>query len=430
MSMTRALPAIRSATVARLVALALTAGALGVASLRPGPAPHSSDPAPLAPPSSSVPDAPWEEAEPSNAEPLTVTDEVLDWASRMIERVRTGLEEPTAESRRIVEESSGLRVLLARSADAPDELRWERPAADASTPRRLVLLVHGLDEPGDIWDDLAPALREAGHAAARFDYPNDQPVAASADLLASALGSLCHSGTERIDIVAHSMGGLVARDVLTRAEYYHGRTDASLKYPAVDRLITIGTPNYGAPLAPLRGMAEIRDQLARLADSEKIGLADLLRFSADGGGEAGIDLAPGSDFLNELNARPLPRPCVMTIIYGRVISPEEVRAISDSRATRAIGLDDALDDLLAGLAPICEDLGDGVVPAASALLDGVDDVVELEGNHRAMLRTVPIEKTLRSALGQTPADTPPAIAVILERLGEHGSTTESPAPED
>lgn len=426
--MTRALPAIRSATVARLVALALTAGALGVASLRPGPAPHSSDPAPLAPPSSS--DTPGQDAEPSNTEPLTVTDEVLDWASRMIERVRTGLEEPTAESRRIVEESSGLRVLLPQSTDAPDELRWERPAADTPTPHRLVLLVHGLDEPGDIWDDLSPALREAGHAVARFDYPNDQPVADSADLLASALGSLCHSGTERIDIVAHSMGGLVARDVLTRSEYYHGRTDASLKYPAVERLITIGTPNYGAPLAPLRGMAEIRDQLARLADSQEIGLADLLRFSADGDGEAGIDLAPGSDFLNDLNARPLPGPCAITIIYGRAVGPEEVRKISDTGVTRAIGLDDDLDDLLAGLIPICEDLGDGVVPAASAMLDGVDDVVELEANHRSMLRTVPIEKKIRAALGQTPPGTPPAIAVILDRLDEPGSTTESSVPED
>src|SRR5690606_22566445 len=59
------------------------------------------------------------------------------------------------------------------------------PVADAAGPAtdRVVLLVHGLDEPGDIWDDLTPALHEAGHTVVRFNYPNDQDPALSADAL-------------------------------------------------------------------------------------------------------------------------------------------------------------------------------------------------------------------------------------------------------
>ncbi|MFW5815821.1 MAG: alpha/beta hydrolase, partial [Wenzhouxiangella sp.] len=47
-----------------------------------------------------------------------------------------------------------------------------------------LILLHGLDEPGGIWDEMAAAMAEAGLAAWEFRYPNDQAIARSADLLA------------------------------------------------------------------------------------------------------------------------------------------------------------------------------------------------------------------------------------------------------
>jgi hypothetical protein len=71
-----------------------------------------------------------------------------------------------------------------------DEFDWTIVTDGTKLPSRIVLLVHGLDEPGDIWDDAAVALADAGHTVVRFDYPNDQRIAHSADLLAAALERL------------------------------------------------------------------------------------------------------------------------------------------------------------------------------------------------------------------------------------------------
>ena len=49
---------------------------------------------------------------------------------------------------------------------------------DAQTS--AVILVHGLDEPGKIWMNLAPALFEEGFPVWILTYPNDQPVSKSA----------------------------------------------------------------------------------------------------------------------------------------------------------------------------------------------------------------------------------------------------------
>lgn len=399
----------RLGTAWRLGALSVVALLLAFASLAGDPG----GPSALAQPAGTAAETPAEpEPEP------TITDEVLDWAEATLERVRFAIDNSAADAKRAVEASGGLRLLAPADEADPDTLHWNPIAPGDATPDRLVVLVHGLDEPGDIWDDLAPAIRADGLRVARFDYPNDQPIADSADLLGAALASLCASGTERIDLVCHSMGGLVARDVLTRDAYYAGHPAGSPDLPVVERLITVGTPNFGAPLAPLRGVSEIRDQLVRLVNDDGVTLAGLMRFSADGKGEAGIDLLPGSDFLTDLNARPLPAPLRMTVIIGRAAPTERARTLADTELSRAMGIDDDLDDLLTALIPIGEDIGDGVVPAASAALPGVEDTVHLEGNHRSVLRRIPAELAIREALGDTPDQTPPAIPVILDRLAE------------
>ena len=53
-------------------------------------------------------------------------------------------------------------------------------------PSQVVLLLHGLDEPGDVWSDVAAELDAAGHAVVRFNYRNDQHPTLSADDLYAA----------------------------------------------------------------------------------------------------------------------------------------------------------------------------------------------------------------------------------------------------
>ena len=283
---------------------------------------------------------------------------------------------------------------------------------------RVILLVHGLDEPGDIWNDLTPELADAGLTVACFNYPNDQDPALSADALAEAMRALQHDiGAHRIDLVCHSMGGLVARDLLTRPTYYDGDARAHNGLPAVPHLITIGTPNHGSPLAPLRALGEIREQFARWIDSDATSTRALLGFLADGDGAAADALDPKSDYLADLNARPLPTGVKITVIIGRVspLSPDEINdLLEQSWVARALG-PNRTDRLRAQADDVVATMGDAIVTVDSARLEGVSDTVILDANHRSLVRHIPLMDSLRGLVCDK-TSTPPAIPVILSRL--------------
>lgn len=330
-----------------------------------------------------------------------------------IDRFNQALE----DARAVHAESQGLFVY--RKEDGA----WAWGRIEGVLPSRAVLLVHGLDEAGAIWDDAAPAIAEGGFSVIRFDYPNDQPIAHSCDALAGAMSDLRRAGVERVDLVCHSMGGLVARDLLTRGEYYAGDASARGNFPGVTRLILIGTPNLGAPLAPLRGAMEIRDQFVRWLSNPGVDLASMLGFMVDGQGEAGADLTPGSAFLTDLNAREAPSGVEITTIVGElgVSSREAVQgAIRSDVASWVLSADES-KAYAERAASLWAEVGDGAVPASSARLKEADELVVLDADHRSMIRRlIPVSKA-RALLGlSTPP--PPAIGVILERL-----TKDSPA---
>ncbi|UGT62851.1 alpha/beta fold hydrolase [Nocardia asteroides] len=71
-----------------------------------------------------------------------------------------------------------------------------------------VLLIHGGGASGWDWHLVAPLLREYGHEVLAPDLPIEDPetgIAEYADFLAAELGD-----AERVVVVAHSYGGLVA----------------------------------------------------------------------------------------------------------------------------------------------------------------------------------------------------------------------------
>ncbi len=282
---------------------------------------------------------------------------------------------------------------------------------DQTLADRVVVLVHGLDEPGGIWDQLAPALVRAGHRVIRFEYANDQAIARSATSLLDSFGALTARGVKTVDFVCHSMGGLVVRDAITRQEFGE-------KGITVDRLITIGTPHGGSPWARLRAVSEIREQVQRWIESDDLDPGRLLGFARDGVGQAGRDLLPGSDFLVELDARTLPEGVRVTCIVGRITTHDGVQAgaaLAGGALKALVGTDDALA-IMEAIDRLGRELGDGVVPMSSAVLDGVDDVVILEANHRSMVRTVELGEVIRQVGGLDAPAEPPAIAVVLDRL--------------
>lgn len=307
-------------------------------------------------------------------------------------------------------------IRRAAALHAPQGLRWYLPDSDTRTtaraqrwaralpepvPTHAVLLVHGLDEPGGIWDHLAPALALAHHPAVRFDYPNDQAPARSADALSDALAELRGAGVESVDIIAHSMGGLISADTLTRPD--------PGPRPAVPLLVTVGTPFAGSPWADWQPVSEIREQVQRWIESDDLDPARLFTAWHDGLGEAGESLRPGSPYLTDLDRRPWPARIRLVCIVGVFGSTDVPATLSELAVTAA-------------------DFGDGVVPAPSAARDGASETLLVPGNHRSILRPVEIEAWARHRLGAAPVPEPPAIALILERLTPIPTPIPIPAP--
>jgi len=273
-----------------------------------------------------------------------------------------------------------------------DENEW-KILGEAELPSQVVVLVHGLDEMGTIWSDMAPALEKAGHHVLKFSYPNDQGISRSAILLREQLKWLKNKGADEVVLVAHSMGGLVCRDAITRDDAYEG------SMPKIKRLITLGTPNHGAPLALFRHVAEWREHILRMSRGEGSSLGPIL----DGLGEAAEDLAPGSNYLKELNSRAIPK-APMTIIAGR-IDQDEVNAEQQAKEWDIPWVTKTWQKAKLQWKALTKKVGDGVVPLESTPIDGVKDYRIVRGNHRAIIKNFFEEDNL-----------PPGVKIVIEVL--------------
>lgn len=350
----------------------------------------------------------------------------------VLQRFEGRLDEALDRVARVDESAAPLVGIYFPPGPAPDDAAalpnlWRPLAERADVPRRLVLLVHGLDEPGDIWVDLAPALVEAGHDVARFEYPNDQRVHASAAQLLESLRRARAAGVEEVVLIGHSMGGLVSFDALTREDGYAGLVAGGDTLPRVERLIAVGVPWEGSPWASLRAAAEVREQVQRWFMDKSWSLAPLLDYRRDGRGQAGDDLAPGSALITELRARPMPEGLALTTLAGRIAAaePPDLAWLRESKLARRMVGDEQLDELVERLQRPGRMVGDGAVPLESALARAGEDAAVFEVNHRALIRRSPVD-----FLTGTVGDRPPGIDVILARLAQARERGEDAAADE
>lgn len=121
---------------------------------------------------------------------------------------------------------------------------------------------------------LRDRLRSAGYDVTVLVYPDYGlgDIRTNSQRLANTIaGVRARTGAAKVDLVAHSMGGLVSR-------YYIKSLGGAA---TVDSLIMMGTPNYGTSLA---------------------NVASFLTFGSCVGIDACNQMAAGSSFLNDLNA--------------------------------------------------------------------------------------------------------------------------------
>jgi triacylglycerol esterase/lipase EstA (alpha/beta hydrolase family) len=144
-------------------------------------------------------------------------------------------------------------------------------SARKSAHSRPVVLVHGLAMTHTSWFWLGRRLAAVGIGPIfGFTYFSPQSVRRSAENLAIFIQHrIAKTGADRVDLVAHSLGGIIAR-------YYLERLGGSSH---VAHLITIGTPHRGTLLARFglvpsgREMAAdsvLFDQIGPLRASEEV----------------------------------------------------------------------------------------------------------------------------------------------------------------
>jgi len=275
--------------------------------------------------------------------------------------------------------------------------------ADMNADRPLVILVHGLDCKRQNWQALSKLLRDAGYQVGYFSYPSDESIDQSAQLLAQQMIALRQAfGSLRVDLIGHSMGGLVCRDYVEGEQYAGG----------VDHLILIAPPNQGSKWASYRLLAEVQEHYYLWRDNPDWHWTWMI---TDGLGEAGADLQPGSDFLAALNARPRREGVRYTIIAGNQPFAARIGAdlIEDAEhllpsqvmswwavAPCTAALNHAAQKLHAQTSN-----DDGPVSLESCQLTGVSDVVVLPADHSALYQSIH---------GRQPA----AWGAIRERLAE------------
>lgn len=146
-----------------------------------------------------------------------------------------------------------MAMVVAAGCAAPVET-GDQPAADEISARLLgpdpqghatrypIVLVHGFNASPQVngFYHVAEALTADGHAVVTADLPPYLPPARRAPLLAQQIdAAMAHYGVDHVNLLAHSMGGLDARYLISALGY--GDRVASLT--------TISTPHRGSAVA-------------------------------------------------------------------------------------------------------------------------------------------------------------------------------------
>jgi pimeloyl-ACP methyl ester carboxylesterase len=269
------------------------------------------------------------------------------------------------------------------AATAMQARRWGLLLPQNFKPDRpLIVFVHGLDVDRNYCFPMGELATQAGWQVGYFGYPGDQPIDDSASLFARSIHDLqTRYPKTRIDIVAHSMGGLVARGYVEGPDYTIG----------VERLILIAPPNAGSGWARARTALSIQENYYLRQCEPQWRWTWLI---TEGMGEAGSDLLPGSEFLNQLNARPRRASVKYTIIAGSHSPVSNVEAYCieciqcciPSFARSWWGVGSCYRGLESKSQRLRAETGDsdGVVTQESARIDGVKDFVILPADHRTL----------------------------------------------
>jgi pimeloyl-ACP methyl ester carboxylesterase len=150
-------------------------------------------------------------------------------------------------------------IVQERRAAAHPALPSAPGAADpaqlpAQAARPPVVLLHGFIDNRSVFVLLRRSLAQHGrHRVESLNYsPLTCDIRTAAELLGRHIEEICErTGSRQVDVVGHSLGGLIAR-------YYVQRLGGDVR---VRTLVTLGTPHSGTRVAPLANAHPIVRQM-------------------------------------------------------------------------------------------------------------------------------------------------------------------------
>lgn len=220
-----------------------------------------------------------------------VLEQMADWAGTdnsfyiVLNRLKETL---------VTENNDGAKFMVFNEAGFQELPNGEMPDLPGSEPHKIAIIVHGLaSRIGEAYNDLAQHLERAGYHVFGFDYLTvNQPIADNARQLADYIKQLKKNYPKsELLVVAHSMGGLVARS----AEVTHGAE--------IDQLIMAGTPNNGSILLSNQHLVRSLFLFASVLKIIPIKLEDYRQLVISNEWRGLADLTNKSAFIDDLNAR-------------------------------------------------------------------------------------------------------------------------------
>ena len=228
--------------------------------------------------------------------------------------------------------------------------------SEITSKDKVLLFIHGwTSSPIACWSSfitgLDPLIKEAGYTKyLTMGYNTSMPIDKNGELLALYLQNKLNGA--KVDIVAHSMGGLVARSAL---ENYH-------KGDLVQNLITLGTPHKGSPMAIIKYGLETFSSavLKEYGELDEYGRFVIKMYND--GSQGFQDLYTESDFIKRLAKNEAPstyyHPVAAIYSKGRLVGVGWLSRDTQALLARADGV--VTQESAWGI-PASENNGKGVV---------------------------------------------------------------------
>lgn len=183
-----------------------------------------------------------------------------------------------------------------------------------------VVLVHGYyGDPNNTWQTMKQKLQQDGFTVYSVDLePGVLPANGEITGYAGTLQNFIQqvkkqTGASRVDLVVHSMGGLVSRWYIQQALYGSD----------VRNLIMLGTPNHGSELLGIAATIFAVSGFIPGWLPAVLGISGILAL-----GNSGLEMIPDSAFLNLLNygtisSQNTPEIISSTVIYSSTAGAED-----------------------------------------------------------------------------------------------------------